>query len=483
MTPPLEDDELENVIRTPSLVRPEDSSYEHGMPPAYRNQEALLRSQSDIFAESAIGKLQKALEARSGQISPSQGIAAALLAAIPTVGGYLVGKSVGAPDIPEGVYFPGMNYKEFSQMAGGSGAAAGGIAGSQIGARASGSYLGSIEKAKEAEADTYEKLAKEDSQRAAQIGNRADTTALAGLAAQERRDLIPLEEASKIRLLNQKPKASSEVEAELSNPEKKAAFNRIGTKEELPGDRNLLSVAAVEKALDIRKTGAYVDSSEFYSGLREGQTKLAGYKNYSDAVLTPSQKKEIDSMTFGTAKTKQLLEQYVTTPDVYTGNESAIQGALHGLLMNAQRYATGSGANFTETEQKLVSDALIASQAGNLAEWVKRNLLGRDQKQFAKDLINIYEKSHDYAIADTYGQFRTDVPSRYYPEKLLQKYRIDKARFDAESTMASTAATTPSPSSGGVDKSSQEFEEIKKKKLEEARAKRGLPPINEKKLQ
>jgi hypothetical protein len=67
-----------------------------------------------------------------------------LLAAIPTLGGYLIGKSVGAPKLPEGVYFKGMGVDEFGKIAGASGGASGGLAGMQVGLENQEKYKNSI---------------------------------------------------------------------------------------------------------------------------------------------------------------------------------------------------------------------------------------------------------------------------------------------------------------------------------------------------
>lgn len=99
---------------------------------------SLLLDQSEAAQQSAMDYLQQSL-ASQRDISPSQGIAAALLAAIPTLGGYLIGKSVGTTKIPTGLY--GAGVKNLAPT----GAFAGGLAGSQIGADASKDYTTAIE--------------------------------------------------------------------------------------------------------------------------------------------------------------------------------------------------------------------------------------------------------------------------------------------------------------------------------------------------
>ncbi len=124
-----ETDKLQEFgLSAPNPVSPlRDSSYEAKV------------QDIEMQKESAMSRLQFELE-RKPEISMSQGIAAALLATIPTLGGYAIGKAVGSPEIPKGTYFPGMSGSEFREMfgVGGDAAAAEGAA---IGAKAAGGYL------------------------------------------------------------------------------------------------------------------------------------------------------------------------------------------------------------------------------------------------------------------------------------------------------------------------------------------------------
>ena len=75
-----------------------------GMDPAQGfTRKSLLESESSALAEKdAMGYLTQALRSQR-EVSATQGIAAALLAAIPTFGGYLLGNSVGQSKIPAGL--------------------------------------------------------------------------------------------------------------------------------------------------------------------------------------------------------------------------------------------------------------------------------------------------------------------------------------------------------------------------------------------
>ena len=150
---------------------------------------------------------------------------------------------------------------------------------------------------------------------------------------------------------------------------------------------------------------------------------LPGYKNLSGGAPDSATIKELASENMGVQKTKNLIGIYLSNPDKFTGDASAVQAAVSGMLVNAQRQATGSGSNFTEMEKGLISAALPKAIAGgDLMGWIKAQMLGRNQQAFAKTLMDIYQKQYDYSVAEAYGQFREDVPKNYYPTKVLARF-------------------------------------------------------------
>lgn len=130
-------DDLTPTTSDSSVIRPEDSNQEFGLPAGYAARAKSLDLQQSSAESNAMDYLHQAMR-KSAEVSPTQGIAAALLAAIPTLGGYLIGKSVGQPNIPKGVY--GLNLDKYQ-----SGAAAGGLEGSLVGDKSSKNYLDSLD--------------------------------------------------------------------------------------------------------------------------------------------------------------------------------------------------------------------------------------------------------------------------------------------------------------------------------------------------
>lgn len=164
----------------PILLDPIDPAY--GM----RQKADFTREQSDLASESAMDLLSRSM-ASQREISPTQGIAAALLAAIPTLGGYLIGKSVGGtPKLQAGL---GLTYDDLAPTGGN----VGGLAGSQIGANASKDYTGAIELDNQHKQKVLAAEAQIESDRAQQLSQQANTVENAALSIDADIAKMPLE--------------------------------------------------------------------------------------------------------------------------------------------------------------------------------------------------------------------------------------------------------------------------------------------------
>lgn len=141
---------------------------------------------------SAMELLGKALN-NQPEITPSQGFAAALLGAIPTIGGYMMGRSIGRPNIPQGVYFDGISPSQFNEQFGSSGANAGGAMGAQIGGNAAQGYFNSREEEVKQQIPVLAKQAAIEEDRAKQLDQQAQSMNLHGLEAEEWRERLPLQ--------------------------------------------------------------------------------------------------------------------------------------------------------------------------------------------------------------------------------------------------------------------------------------------------
>lgn len=181
-----------------------------------------LEGQAAKSRDNAMDLLGRAL-ANQPEITPSQGFAAALLAAVPTIGGYLAGKAVGRPNIPEGTYFKGVSPGEFSKMFGSSGANAGGAMGAQIGQNAAQGYFNSREEETKQQIPVLAKQAAIEENRAQDLSGQANRMNLAGLEADEWKERLPLQAQKEIQVAEATQEAAArrakeQYDYERANP-------------------------------------------------------------------------------------------------------------------------------------------------------------------------------------------------------------------------------------------------------------------------
>jgi len=244
-----------------------------GLPGGYNNQALRLAHEETVSDQNAMNYLRQALN-DSNEVTPTQGFAAALLAAIPTLGGYMIGKSVGNPDIPEGVY--GLKPTMDS-------GAAGGLMGAQLGGTSANSFLASIGQEGEKKREIYQKMAAIESQKANRLDSQQAQIISAGLAAQEREAMIPLEEASRIRIAQASREGRQPTMMDLMSPEQRAALiakqtgvNADGTPFEKP-DKFTIPADMQNKL------------AQEYSFIKEGETlvpELRNLKSWDDLQST-----------------------------------------------------------------------------------------------------------------------------------------------------------------------------------------------------
>lgn len=160
----------------------------------YTRRALMLSGQEAKSEDNAMTYLRQSLN-KSQDLTPSQGIAAAILAAVPTFGGYLIGQRVGRPTIDPSLY----GTKGIEDSVKGLGGAAGGAIGAQTGAAIADDYLKGLKVDNSA---IYQKMADAESKKAERLGTEANTVTNAGLAAQNQRDLLPLQFANQEALQN-----------------------------------------------------------------------------------------------------------------------------------------------------------------------------------------------------------------------------------------------------------------------------------------
>lgn len=441
-----------------SLLRPSDTQIGYGDSSPYGDLQLLESSytsrardlnEQQTRAENNAMEMLRASMQKSADVSPTQAFATALLAAIPTIGGYAIGKSVGAPELPAGYAEAGGKMSDIPGFAKAQAPEfSGGMMGLEAGAGAAGGYLKGLD-ANQAQAnDVRTKMAQAELNRAGRLETQVNQLTNADLNRQAEIDMIPIREASQMRLQNNS--AANTMERQLE-------MDRIRSgREQLPPE--ILAKAASDQPLteadlagktpeQIRALTSWKEANRRQQNqeYREGQSILPGYINKAKGVPNPALVAKITEQNVGVAKTGQLIDQYLAMPDSMTGEASAVQAAVTGMLFNAQRQATGSGANFPPDERALIQAAIPIAKAGDLGEWLKRNALGRDQQKFAQTMRSIYQRTQDFALAEGMGQFREDIPLDYYPTPILQKWGLG-----SDTTDRSASGSTGIPSVGST---------------------------------
>lgn len=157
-----------------------------------RAQEFELSKREAKANEDAMAYLRRALDT-TPEVTPQQGIASALLAAVPTIGGYLIGNAVGRPKTPEGFYFD--NQKDMALMSNDAG-----VQGATAGGSLADAYLSEIAKRQELQRAQYKDMAALKAREAADIRGMQSNAQSIRMQADIQKEMIPLKEASSIRI-------------------------------------------------------------------------------------------------------------------------------------------------------------------------------------------------------------------------------------------------------------------------------------------
>lgn len=149
-------------------------------------QSSAAAKEEDAARDRAMKSLQDAFY-NSQEVTQDQGIAAALLAAIPTFGGYLIGKSVGSTEVPAGV--TNIDPSKLKQT----GAYAGGLAGAGIGQQAAGGYLTSVLDENKSENKVYEQIFNTEMDRAKSLEQKSNLYEARADQFNAQKAMMPLE--------------------------------------------------------------------------------------------------------------------------------------------------------------------------------------------------------------------------------------------------------------------------------------------------
>ena len=393
------------------FVPDEDAEKYHGLPGGHKNNALRLEGEKTIAQQNAMGYWQQALSNTKTEITPSQGIAAAILAAIPALGGALIGRSVGNVKVPNGVY----GVKDLQPQ----GMGAAGMAGAETGNAAAQGFIKSLDKSKE-QNPILEKMAAEQSnigqQAAAQLGSTVNSglsevqanerQASSERAADERQGAGFANERSMEALRHQnrisefdhmypdgKPAAGSqqlpmEVKNELADPGKKASFDAISMGKGTPTDAANLSPIAMELASKNARSNAYVQSvtnaqDRFNASMdyKVQSTNIPGAEKIPGGRPTDKDADIVREALTNYDVLKKIripeLKNVFSDPNATTDDQvAAIASAVIDIKNQAKM-----GANFTGLEAALVSAGLpkiAEASVGSLTQYLRAEFQGQE---------------------------------------------------------------------------------------------------------
>lgn len=161
---------------------------------------------------------------------------------------------------------------------------------------------------------------------------------------------------------------------------------------------------------------------------KEAKQAIPGYENVAGNYLTDPVINKLYDKKAGAEKIVNLLKEVKKTGDssgfmTLVGQDAAMQEMLRGSLMNAQRVFTGSGASFTDSEQKMIASSIPAMLSADPSRAIKSMLLGRDQKQFTDAMIKFVEAEKDLEMF-SYGLKNKNRPMSFYPQDLVSSYGV-----------------------------------------------------------
>jgi hypothetical protein len=338
----------------------DDEEHGFGQPTGgFQSQALQLSAKQAVAEESAMNYLRNALN-KSPEVTPQQGIAAALLASIPTLGGYMIGNAVGRVKTPEGVYFKNPDTLNQYQTGG----AAGGAMGAQLGGESSMGYLKSLEAQQAQRNKINEEMAQEESKRAYALGQEANQASMYAAKQQANKEMIPLEEASRIRIANATRQPREPSMWDQMSPEQRAA--------------NLAKLSGVQAD----GTPVSID--------RKRPLDAAGQDLVSSAINIINRGESLAS------ELEQIggMAEYVKVKSATGLDPNMIGSRMKGVIADVVRAA--SGLTVTEQEVARNTERVFGDMTANPQQSaaILRNFL-TEQRQSAKIRVNVAQRASD----------------------------------------------------------------------------------------
>lgn len=216
----------QDLLDMPSFGSSGNSNFGTSVNDGYTRKALMLSGQQAKAEDNAMNYLRQSLNSQM-DISPEQGIAAAILAAIPSLGGYMIGKSVGKSkfnfaDVSGTDANGKLHFANPGDLAP-TGAMVGGAAGVEQGVALSDNYINSIEANNKYQGDILQKMGGIEEAKAARLANDALQFEKASLDSEQeqRRDERNFEQQKTLTGIQQSgslANALAEIDYRNANP-------------------------------------------------------------------------------------------------------------------------------------------------------------------------------------------------------------------------------------------------------------------------
>ena len=391
----------------------------------YNSQADLLESSAEAKRSDALEQLRRSLAA-SPEVTPTQALAAGILALVPTVGGYIAGRAAG--NVPLSPHMR-LSPQQLSPLL-----ESGGAQGAKVGLGASDSFLESLNRQQDLENKANVITAQEGLKQADSDQARAEQYRMGGLnqqAASDRQqaslagrrdpvaDAIEIARQKKAEGLGAPSPTQVMLDAQkkaFQDPDTADAMSRYGAGKQITPEEVLKINQKYPGALGTPATAAR--SATFASGQErsweqwERQKSMVEDQNMvltSGVGLDPklnAKRSEIKSAKYkDMLALGELVDSYQRHGVAITGPEAAKQAALASIAFSAARTLSQTGMRLEGKEQQLVmalsGTQVDISNAGKfLGDWIRQGGDFATQVQTVKDMM---EDAFDAQLAG-YGQ-------------------------------------------------------------------------------
>ncbi len=177
---------------------------------------------------------------------------------------------------------------------------------------------------------------------------------------------------------------------------------------------------------------------------KKREQRIPGYEDIGEVpVLSATELKDLRRSVAETNKAKSLFDQIAegkTDLNAIKGEDAQVNQARSAMLFNQFRGLTGSGAALSPSETNMINAMLPALASGDLIGALKAGVLGRDQREFARDMKKLMQDSVDVEMI-SYGKKSVAKDLSAYPRDSLTQLGIEPPTQPTPATLGTTPPT------------------------------------------